>query len=146
RRDFVRAAGNLIGARQNADEIAKFLQQAARLKNPEHALEGVVRGLDLSRTTGLKVPESAVRGYLGGKTDEQRRLAWSIASHLAATTLFEEAGKAAFDEKQSVENRAAALTALRGAKFETAFPVLQKVLDTNQAAILQASAVDTLSN
>jgi len=145
RREMLRPLGSLIGTRQQTGEIAKFLNDAARLKEPELPLEGLARGLELSRSAGLAVPEPAIQRYLSSKNDVLHRVAWSVASHFASPSIFTAAAKEAFDESLKVENRAAALSAVRGAKFDVAFPILKKMLASNAAAPLQVAAVDTLS-
>jgi len=143
RPELLRAVGGLIGTRKEPVEITKFLAGAGRLKDATSALQGLARGLDMSRAAGLPVPESALAAFLAKK--DTSRMAWAVASHFAAPAIFTRAAKEAFDESRSVEERAAALGALRGAPFATAFPTLKKVLDSNAAAPLQSSAVDTLN-
>lgn len=141
--ELLRATGSLIGTRKQPAEVGKFLVDAGRLKNPAPALEGLARGLDISRAAQLAVPESALSRYFAGK--DTVRLAWSVASHFAAPAIFTRAAKEAFEESRPVEDRAAAIAALRGAPYETAFPVIRKALETNAAAPIQSAAVDTLS-
>ncbi|MFN7938213.1 MAG: PVC-type heme-binding CxxCH protein [Bryobacteraceae bacterium] len=143
RPELLRSIGGLIGTRKDPAEVTKFLAGAGRLKDPAPALQGLARGLDMSRATAMAVSESAVAQFLARK--ETTRLAWSVASHLAAPSIFTRAAKEAFEDARPVEDRAAALGALRGASFETAFPTLKKVLDSNAAAPLQSAAVDTLA-
>ncbi|MBV6432204.1 MAG: hypothetical protein IANPNBLG_02340 [Bryobacteraceae bacterium] len=143
--EMLRSLGSLIGARQKPPEINSFLNDAARLKAPSAALEGLARGLDMSRGANLPIQEAALSRFLAARDASERRAAWSIASHSGGTTLLARAAKEAFDEKAPLEDRAAALYALRGAKFETAFPVLKKVLDTHAPAVLQSAAIDSLA-
>lgn len=146
RRDTLNPLGSLIGSRQKADEIGKFLADAGRLKQSALALEGVARGLDLARVQGLAVPEAALARFMNSSNAAERKFAWQIASHLSAPGLFTRAATLSADEKASPEDRVSATYALRGAKWETAFPVLQKILKSNPPAALQAATIDTLSS
>jgi putative membrane-bound dehydrogenase-like protein len=142
--EFLKALGSLIGARKQPAEVVRFLGDASRLRTPELALEGLARGLDMSRAKGLP-GEAVLARYLDSSNMEQRRLGWRIASHLAAPALFARATRDADNEKLPLAARAAALGALGGWQFESAFPVLDKTLSGNAPAVLQVAALDALS-
>ncbi|MBI4906802.1 MAG: c-type cytochrome [Acidobacteria bacterium] len=146
RRDTLNPLGSLAGSRQKPDEIARFLSDTVKLKQPALALEGISRGLDLARVSGLAVPEASLSRFLASANAADRKFAWQIASHLAAPGLFVRAAVQAGNESALVDDRVSATFAMRGAKWETAFPLLQKILKSNPPAVLQAAAIDAMSS
>ncbi|MBI3207853.1 MAG: c-type cytochrome [Candidatus Solibacter usitatus] len=143
-RDMLRSLGSLIGARRKNEEIEKFAAAASRLKQPELALDGLARGLDMSQAKDLPLTEALLSPFLNAKSAAQRRAAWSIASHAAAPALFTRAAREAADEKAALENRVMSVSALRGAKWEIASPVIQKILSGSSPAALQTAAIDAI--
>ncbi|MBI3683400.1 MAG: c-type cytochrome [Acidobacteria bacterium] len=144
RKELVGTLGSLIGARHQPAEVGRFLLDTTRLKSPAPALDGLARGLEMSQVTALSVPGAdAVLGRLLDASAS--RAVWNVARRLAVPAIFQRAIGVADDEKASVDQRAAAAGALRGARPETVLPVLKKLLASNAPAVIQAAAIDSLA-
>jgi putative membrane-bound dehydrogenase-like protein len=144
-RDLLRTLGSTIGVRRNPAEVTTLLSVAGTLTSPEHALEGLARGLAASNAASLSVPGSSasLERFLG-KGDAAARAAWSIAAHLDVPGLHRRAVLEAENSSLDIARRVAAVSALRGAPFARVLPVLKKLLagNTGQA---QSAAIDALA-
>src|SRR5262249_49074091 len=98
--------GMLVGTRRQPTEIAAFLNDAGRLKEPAAALDGLARGLETAQVTGLSVPnaDAALARF-------PLKAVWPVARHLAVPALTARALKIADDEQKSYEERAGAISA-----------------------------------
>lgn len=146
-RDLLRAVGTLIGTRRQSAEIGKLLADSRRVGSPQFVLEGVSRGLDLSRSGGAQLTglDAAISPLLDAKDPAVQRAAWDIARNLNSPALQARAAKEAFDEKMPVPTRAAMVTSWRGLSADAALPMVKKLMATNPPSVLQAAAVDVLS-
>ncbi len=145
-RDLLRSLSSTIGVRRKPEEIATVLSFAGKLKSPEHALEGLARGLAASQGSALPVPGAdALLIRFVDSGNAAARAAWSVATRLAVPALMGRAAKEAEDTRLDVERRASAVAALAGAPFASVLPVLNRLREGNSAP-LQAAAIDTLSS
>lgn len=140
---FLAPVGSLIGARRQPAEIARFLRDLARTKQPQPGLVALIRGLNMSGAARVNVPkaEAAVRPLL----EKSPELGWQIARVIELPELIRRAGGEAFDGGESLSRRANAIRTLRGGQYATEGPVLRKVLDSHPPAELQAAAVESLA-
>ena len=137
----------LIGARQNAGELSQWFARVPKLSAPDKYLDGLTRGLRLSKARNLKVPgaEQALTRLLASGSDSVQRAAWETARHFELASLVQKASKDAATAELPVEKRVVAVRALRGGRFEAVAPVLEKVLSTHPPAEVEAAAVDSLA-
>ncbi len=137
----------LIGARQNAGELSQWFARVPKLSAPDKYLDGLTRGLRLSKARNLKVAgaEQALTRLLASGNDSVQRAAWETARHFELASLVQKASKEAATAELPVEKRVVAVRALRGGRFEAVAPVLEKVLSTHPPAEVEAAAVDSLA-
>lgn len=137
----------LIGARQNAGELSQWFTRIPKLSAADKYLEGLARGLRLSKARNLKAPgaEQALTKLLASGNDSVQRAAWAAARHFELASLVRQASKDATTAELPVEKRVVAVRALRGGRFEAVAPVLEKVLATHPPAEVEAAAVDSLA-
>jgi putative membrane-bound dehydrogenase-like protein len=146
-RELLRAIGTLIGTRRQPAEVAKLLADARRIASPQFVLEGVSRGLELSRAGGALLTglDSALAPLLDARDPAVQQAAWDIARNLPSPALQARAAKEAFDDRTPLPARAAMITAWRGLSADAAMPLVKKLMATNPPSLLQASALDVLS-
>ncbi|MFN0123705.1 MAG: PVC-type heme-binding CxxCH protein [Blastocatellia bacterium] len=145
--ELFRHLGQLIGGKQDSGEMAKFLSALAALKQPESALTGFAKALQLAGVKDLRVPgaETALAGFLSSPAEATQKAAWDVARFLELRALVEkavsEAGNAALPPKQ----RVTAIRALRGGQFSVAAPILKKILDGGDPSEIKIAAVEALA-
>ncbi len=137
-------AGSLIGTRQQPAEIQAFVTSLAQVPDAGAGLAGLARGLRLVNARGLRAPgiEAALSKYLNDGVEA----AWDVARHFEILGLIDRAERDALATNIDVKKRRLAVTALRGASYAKALPVIEKVLSSNPPAEVQAAAVLTLSS
>lgn len=146
-RELLRAVGTLIGTRRQTTEAGKLLADARRLAAPQHVLEGLSRGLELSRSGGASLTglDAALAPLLDAKDPAVQRAAWDVARNINSPALQARASKEAFDEKVPLPTRAAMITSWRGLSADAALPLVKKLMAMNPPSVLQAAAVDVLA-
>ena len=114
----------LIGARQNAGELSQWFARMPKLNASDKYLEGLTRGLRLSKARSLKVPgaEQALTRLLASGSESVQRAAWETARHFELASLVQKASKDAITGEVPVEKRVVAVRALRGGRFERWLP------------------------
>ena len=137
----------LIGAGRNPAEIGRWFTPVSRLSAPDKLLDGLVRGLRLSNARNLKVPgaEAALRKLLASGDESVQRSAWETARYLELAGLVNRASRDAVDVNLPVQKRLVAVRALRGGRFPSVAPVLEKVLDSHPPAEIEAAAVESIA-
>jgi putative membrane-bound dehydrogenase-like protein len=142
--DLAGMAGSLIGTRKNPVEIQAFVTSLARTPDPAAGLSGLARGLRLVNARGLQSQgiEAALSKYLTDGVE----VAWDVARHFEIRGLIDRAAADAIAPNIDVKKRRLAVTALRGAQFNRALPVIEKVFASNPPAEVQSAAVLTISS
>ncbi len=147
-KEMIAQLGSLIGAKQDAAEMTRFVKTLTGLKQPEVALNGLAKGLQLAGVKNLQAPsiEAALTPYLNSSNEAVNKAAWETARFFELKGLIDKAladlAKADLDPKKKVS----ALRALRGGSFNAVAPVLQKVLASGEAGEIKAAAVESLSS
>ena len=128
--------------------MAALLSALPRLDHPAAGLNGLAGGLKLSAVHNLEVPEAeaALARLIAGGSGEVENAAWGVASYFELHTLLPKASQEAKDPRAPPALRAAAIRALRGARFATVQPVLRAVLDSNPPAETQRVVVEALAS
>ncbi len=136
----------LIGARRNTGEIRSLL--ATPLENPEPALEGLARGLQLAGARSLPgaAIEPLLAGFLDHPAEAVREAAWRTARFFRLGALVSRAERTALDGSAPASLRAAALTALEGGPFALAARVARRILASNPPAEIQQAAIGALAS
>jgi putative membrane-bound dehydrogenase-like protein len=143
-REMAELTGSLIGTRKQPAEIQRFLAQIDKTKEPQAGLQGLARGLQLVGVRGLKLP--GIERTLGRYLNDGVEAAWDVARHFEVRDLLDRAAADALSSTVSEKQRVRAVTAMRGATFARARPVIEKVLASNPSAEVQTAAVLSLSS
>jgi putative heme-binding domain-containing protein len=137
----------LIGSRGNKSELSQWFAALPKLTQPDKALAGLTRGLRLANARNLQVPgaEQAFSRVLESGDEPAQRAAWEASRYFELAALLRQASKdAAIADLPSVK-RILAIRALRGGRFDSVAPVLEKVIETHPAPAVEAAAVDSLA-
>lgn len=147
KKELMAGAASLIGARRQPAEIGALLAATARLSAPQTILDSLAQGLASSGALALRVPqaESLLARWLNSREPSLQTAAWRLAPAFFAPALMQRAAREAFALDKPAAVRAAAITALRGAPFESAFPILEKVLASHQESALQVAALEAMA-
>jgi len=137
----------LIGARQDKNEIALWFAALPKLSQPDKLLEGLTHGLRMSNARSLLVPgaEQALTGLLTSNSTTIQRAAWEASRHFELGTLIQRASQDAINSDLSSVKRVLAIRALGGGHFESAAPVLRKILLEHPPPEIETAAVDSLA-
>ena len=137
----------LIGADQNRSEISQWFSALSKLSQPDKALEGLTRGLQLVNAKNLRVPgvESSLTRLLSSENESVQRAAWEASRYFALDALLQRAGKEALNSDLSAARRTFAIRALRGGRFETVSTTLTKILQSHPAPDIVVAAIDSLA-
>jgi putative membrane-bound dehydrogenase-like protein len=143
-KELVSALASLVGARARGAELDQFLSTLSREADPQPGLAGLARGLRLSGARNLQVPgaEPRIERFLNAGVEA----AWDVARFFELRGLIRRASREAVDERLAEASRSRALSALRGAQFAAAAPVLEQVLGGQTSSAIQSSALQTLSS
>jgi putative membrane-bound dehydrogenase-like protein len=138
----------LIGARHDAIELNRFLGALASLKQPEDALNGLVKGLKLAGASRLRVAgaESSLAQFLNSDNEARRTAAWEAARFLDLRELVKKAEADAQNDKLPAKQRVTAIRALRGGEFKSVAPLLKTFLPKQDAPELQVAAIESMSS
>ncbi|MCS7025470.1 MAG: c-type cytochrome [Bryobacteraceae bacterium] len=147
-RELLRAVGSLVGARRQSAEIRALLSDARRLSSAQILLEGLARGLELSRVDGAPLPgfDAELQPLVDARDPSVQRAAWEVARNLSSAFLQARAMREAFDEKVPLPTRTAMVSCWRGIPLESALALVRKLFATNPPSSLQAAAVDVLAS
>jgi putative membrane-bound dehydrogenase-like protein len=137
----------LIGARQNKNEIAQWFSALPKLTDPAKYLTGLTRGLKLANTRNLQVPgaEQAIMRLLVSGSDPVQHAAWETSRYFEMAALVRQASSVAVAEGSPASKRIMAIRALRGGRFDTVAPVLEKIIQTHPQPEIEAAAVNSLA-
>lgn len=137
----------LIGAKHDPRELTRFLSALSGLKQPEPGLTGLAKALRLAGVRNLQAPgaEAALMKFLGGSAGSVQEAASEVARHFALPALVDKATVDAAREELPLKQRVAAIRALRGGQFAAVRPVLERLLEFNEAPEIQVAAVETLA-
>src|SRR5262249_54221785 len=89
--------------------------------------------------------EQAFARLLASENDPLQQAAWEASRHFELASLIQRARDQALAPELSPARRARAIGALRGGRFESVAPVLEKILQSHPAPELAAAAVDSLA-
>ena len=139
---------SVIGAKHDPAEIAHFLGALSKVGQPDAALSGLSRGLELAGVKALRVPkaESLMVSFLHSRSEQAQKAAWETARYLEMPKLTKQATIAAVEPRLSMTKRLNAVRALRSAPFSAAGPVLRKVLESQPGSELQSAAIESLAS
>ena len=134
--------GSQIGVKHEPKEVALFLNAVGRTPDPQAALAGLARGLQLAGVMQLKVAgaESALARYL----QKDSTAAWDVARHLELTSLVERAKQQALNTGLDPKLRVTAIRALRGGRYQSVAPVLKKLISAKEGTEIEAAAIESL--
>lgn len=140
-------ASAMIGARQNPAELAAWLTTLPTLKDPEKCLAGLTRGLGLVGARNLRVPgaDRSLTPFLSFGSEPVQRAAWEASRHFELSSLIQRAQKDALSGDLAPDLRVRAVRALRGGRYDSVAPVLEKVLQSHPPPELESAAVDSLA-
>jgi putative membrane-bound dehydrogenase-like protein len=138
---------SLIGAKHDPREIAHFLGEMPKVKQPDAGLSGLARGLQLAGVKSLRVPgaEALLIRFLNSPSEQVQNAAWETARYLEMPELTRQATADALAPHLSMKKRLNAVRALRSAPFSAAAPVLRKVLESQPGSELQSAAIESLA-
>jgi putative heme-binding domain-containing protein len=136
----------LIGGRHNPAELALWFGALPKAGDPEKLLAGLSRGLRLADARNLKAPgaEQAFGRLLSSGNDAVRQAAWEASRHFELASLIERARAEATSTDLALARRIQAIGALRGGRFDSVAPVLEKILDSHPAPEVEAAVIDSL--
>jgi putative heme-binding domain-containing protein len=138
----------LMGAKHNANELAKFLGALAGLKQPEAAMAGLTKGLRLANVSKLQVAgaEASLLTFLNSGNEDVQKAAWETARFFELRQLVQKALADAQNASLPAKQRVTAIRALRGGQFTAVAPALEKFLPLQDSPELQAAAIESLSS
>src|SRR5262245_3671739 len=147
-KEMVAQLATLIGARRDSAELSKFLAAVDKLKQPEAALEGLNKGLQLANAGNLRAPgaEASLLPFLTSNNEAAQKAAWETARFFEMRQLVQKAMADSQNANLPVKQRVIAVRALRGGQYSTVAPVLQKFLPLQEAPELQIAAIESLSS
>ena len=139
---------SLIGAKHDPGELTRFLGALHGVKQPEPGLVGLAKALQLTGVRNLQAPgaEAALRKFLDDPAPAVEEAAWEVARHISLPALVEQALADAARGELPPKQRVTAIRALRGGQFAAVRPVLEKLLEFNQAPEIQIAAVESLAS
>jgi putative heme-binding domain-containing protein len=139
---------SLIGAKHAPAEIGHFLGALSKVSQPDAALSGLTRGLELAGVKTLRVPdaETLMKGFLSSPSEQVQKAAWETARYLEMPELSRQAASDALAPGLSMTKRLNAVRALRSAPFSRAGLVLRKVLESQPGSELQSGAIESLAS
>jgi putative membrane-bound dehydrogenase-like protein len=137
----------MIGARQNPVELTAWFASLPKLSQPEPYLAALGRGLRLVGARNLRVPgaEQAFSRLLSSASEPVQGAAWELSRYFELTALIQRAGQDALSENLPPAHRVLAVLALRGGHFDSAAPVLVRVLQSHPPQEVEGAAVDALA-
>jgi putative heme-binding domain-containing protein len=137
----------MIGARQNPLELTAWLASLPKLSQPEPYLAALARGLRLVGARNLRVPgaEQAFSHLLSSANEPVQRAAWELSRYFELTALIQRAEKDALADDLPPAHRVLAVLALRGGHFDSAAPVLVRVLQSHPPQEVEGAVVDALA-
>jgi putative membrane-bound dehydrogenase-like protein len=140
-------ASAIIGARQNPSELVDWLTALPTLKQPEQHLAGLTRGLRLVGARNLRVPgaDRSLARFLSSGSEPVQRAAWEAARHFELSSLIERARRDALSGELAPDLRVRAVRALRGGRYDSVAPVLEKVIQSHPPQEVESAAVDALA-
>jgi putative membrane-bound dehydrogenase-like protein len=138
---------SLIGARQNSKELSEWFAALPKLSHPETELEGLTRGLKLANARNLRAPgvEQALARLLSSPSEATQRAAWEVSRYFELDALLRRASQDAGAANLPTVNRVVAIRALRGGRFDSVSPMLQKILDSHADPQIETAAIDSLA-
>jgi putative heme-binding domain-containing protein len=103
--------------------------------------------LKLVAAKGLQVPqaEPVLARMLTTGGEPVQRAAWEASRYFELSALVKRAAAEAVNESLPVPKRVIAIRALRGGRFESAEPVLRKVIESHAPAEVESAAIDSLA-
>ncbi len=138
RAEFLEELAAVVGARQRRNEIGRILALLAR--SPALAgeawlgagLEGLSRGLELAKATGLEPAgaRATFRKLLESDSGRVRTAAARVARHFRMPGLTAEARRQALDPDLSLQQRMQAVHTLASVRFRDARPIFGHFLDS----------------
>ncbi len=140
--------GSLIGAKHDTPELVSFVKGLNGLKEPEAGLTGLAKGLNLAGVKNLPSAgiENALLPFLNNSNDAVSKAAWESARFFELKGLIDKAmsdlAKTDVDPKKKV----LAIRALRGGQYSKVAPMLEKILNSNEAGEVKIAAVESLSS
>lgn len=139
---------SVIGAKHDPVEIAHLLGALSKVGQPDAALSGLSRGLELASVKALRVPkaESLMMGFLHSRSEQVQKAAWETARYIEMPLLTKQATIAAVEPGLSMTKRLNAVCALRSAPFSAAGPVLRRVLESEPGSELQSGAIESMAS
>jgi len=139
---------SVIGAKHDPGEIAHFLGALPKVRQPDAALSGLTRGLELAGVKSLRVPKAEARmmSFLHSPSERIQKAAWEAARYLEMPELTKQATADAVAPGLSMAKRLNAVRALRSAPFSAAGPVLRQVLESQPGSELQSGAIESLAS
>jgi putative membrane-bound dehydrogenase-like protein len=145
--DLLRQIATLVGIRHETKEVAAFLGGIGHVPNPDIALAGLARGLQLASVTELQVPgaEAALGRYLESNSAAVQTAAWDVARHLELKALLARAEQDAQKKDLPLKTRITAIRALRGGRYATVAPILRKLLDQHEGSEIDAVTIQSLA-
>jgi putative membrane-bound dehydrogenase-like protein len=137
----------LIGARQNKNEIAQWFAVLPKLSESDKLLEGLTRGLRMSNARNLLVPgaEQVLTRLLASDNTPVQHAAWEVSRYFELDALVHRASQDATNSDLPSVKRVLAIRALAGGRFESAAPILKKVLLAHPSAEIETAAIDSLA-
>lgn len=140
-------ASAMIGARQNPAELAGWLATLPTLKDPEQYLAGLIRGLRLVGARNLRIPgaDQSLAKLLSSAKEPVQRAAWEASRYFELTLLIERAQREALSTDVAPAVRVRAVRALRGGRYDSIAPVLEKVLQSHPPPEVESAAVNSLA-
>jgi putative membrane-bound dehydrogenase-like protein len=140
--------GALAGAKHDPAEIAGFIRSLDGLKQPEAALNGLAKGLNLAGVKNLQSYniEAALNPYLNSASEVVQKAAWETARFFELRGLIEQALKDLTGTDLSVKQKISAVRVLRGGRFVVVAPTLQKMLAANEPGEIKIAAIESLAS
>jgi hypothetical protein len=139
---------SVIGAKHDPAEIAHFLGALSKVKQPDAALSGLSRGLELGGVKALRVPkaEALMTNFLHSRYEQIQQAAWETVRYIEIPELTRQAAADALVPGLNMTKRLNAVRALRSAPLSVAGPVLRKVLESQPGSELQSAAIESLAS
>lgn len=151
--EFLRQLASVIGARNDAEEIAAYfkLVAASTALGAEHwqeaGLSGLARGLQLADVRRLKIKGVAalLARLLSSRSEKVQSAARAVARHFEVGGMVSMFARQALDTRLPASQRKAAIRALAGGDFEQLRPMFEKLLDTETDSKLVAETFAALA-
>jgi putative membrane-bound dehydrogenase-like protein len=141
------ALSSLIGARQKSGEISQWFAAVPHVSQPDKLLEGLGRGLKLSAARNLKAAgvEQALTKLLSSANEQVQEAAWEVSRYFELEGLIHRAASDAVSPNVPPAKRVLAIRALRGGRFDSVSPGLEKILLTHPVAEIEVAALGSLA-